>query len=140
MVMSLTLGILVLVMLVFWMLVIPIWVYRDAKKRGMSALGWAVLMYFFSPFMGLVIYAIVRGPILENEGLGDQMSYGKGRMQKDIRCPHCQEIIDRGHPFCPHCGEKLKDECPYCHQPLEQSWRRCAHCGELVPEYVRRRT
>jgi hypothetical protein len=46
----------------FWFIVsiiIGMWIYRDAEKRGMSGIGW-VLAVFLIGIIGLIIYLIVR--------------------------------------------------------------------------------
>jgi len=121
------------VFLVFYM---PVWTYKDAKKRGMSAGLWALIV-FFTSLVGLVIYLAFRNPDI----LGDWKDYTPAPPRTvggSIRCPHCNERIDSSYANCPHCGEKLKEDCPYCHQPLEPHWKRCAHCGEPVPDYARK--
>jgi hypothetical protein len=40
-------------------ILVPIWVYRDAKKRGMEAFWWMVFVFLFD-FIGLIIYLLVR--------------------------------------------------------------------------------
>ncbi|MFZ4400597.1 MAG: PLDc N-terminal domain-containing protein [Bacteroidales bacterium] len=39
---------------------------QDAKKRGMNEWGWG-LFVFFILIIGLIVYFIVRKPILENK-------------------------------------------------------------------------
>jgi len=117
---------------------IPIWVYRDAKKRGMNPLGWALVVFFANGFVGFIIYLVIRGPLLEEEEIYYTPPTVKSRGGiNTIRCPHCKELVDRGYAHCPHCGERLKEDCPYCHKPIEPEWKRCAHCGEPIPDYVR---
>ncbi len=50
--------ILILGLLVVWIL-LAVWVYRDAKKRGMEATLW-LLVVLLTGFIGLVVYLIVR--------------------------------------------------------------------------------
>ena len=40
-------------------LVLCIWVYRDAEKRGMSGVMWLIVVLITS-FIGLIIYLVVR--------------------------------------------------------------------------------
>jgi len=40
-------------------ILVPIWVYKDAKKRGMEAFWWMVFVFLFD-FIGLIIYLLVR--------------------------------------------------------------------------------
>ena len=137
-------GIFIFPWVLFWIIFvfafvfyIPYWVYKDAQKRGMNAMAWALFVFFISAFVGLIIYLVVRGPQLD-----DDVAYYPPKNQKQQaygtrRCSHCHETIDLRSAVCPHCGEQLKDNCPYCHQPIEPSWQRCAHCGEPIPDYMR---
>ena len=50
--------ILILGLLVVWIL-LAVWVYRDAKKRGMEATLW-LLVVLLTGFIGLIVYLIVR--------------------------------------------------------------------------------
>ena len=38
------------------------WVYKDAGKRGMNALGWAIGTFVFCPIV-FVVYLIMRKPV-----------------------------------------------------------------------------
>ena len=58
-----------LLLSVVWLFVV-VWVYRDAKRRGMSGVLWALLV-LVGNFVGLLIYFIVR-----NDELSRQFSAG----------------------------------------------------------------
>jgi hypothetical protein len=49
---------LILGLLAVWIL-LAVWVYRDAKKRGMEATLW-LLLVLLTGFIGLIVYLIVR--------------------------------------------------------------------------------
>jgi len=53
-------GIILLIigLFVVWIL-LAVWVYRDAKKRGMEATLW-LLLVLLTGFIGLIVYLIVR--------------------------------------------------------------------------------
>ena len=57
----LLLGSVFLIPLVWFIigLVLCIWVYRDAEKRGMSGVMWLIIVLITS-FIGLIIYLVVR--------------------------------------------------------------------------------
>ena len=132
------------IMITFAIILAPsIWVYNDAQKYGMNAWGWALATFFFSGFIGLVIYLIVRHQARDHNAYGNYNMYNDySRPQRQqpatVRCPHCGEIVDAAYPHCPRCGEQLKGECPHCHLPIEPTWNRCAHCGEPIPDYAKR--
>jgi TctA family transporter len=50
--------ILIIGLIAVWIL-LAVWVYRDAKKRGMEATLW-LLVVLLTGFIGLVVYLIVR--------------------------------------------------------------------------------
>jgi len=110
-----------LAVLVLWIAVI-IWVFRDAERRRMSGVLWALLV-FIGNLIGLLIYLIVRSdnPILPREAC-----YA-------APCPKCGKSVDASHVFCPHCGERLQPVCPKCGKPLEKGWLACPYCGEKLP-------
>jgi hypothetical protein len=49
---------LILGLIAVWIL-LAVWVYRDAKKRGMEATLW-LLLVLLTGFIGLIVYLIVR--------------------------------------------------------------------------------
>ena len=114
-----SLSILSLVLLVLWIVVI-VWVYRDAERRGMNGVLWALLV-LIGNIIGLLIYLIVRSDVLP----------ASQRSPSTQTCPECNQEIGQGYAFCPHCGKRLKGGvCPACGKPVEPNWKVCAHCGE----------
>jgi transcription elongation factor Elf1 len=49
--------------------------------------------------------------------------------QGSLNCPQCEQNLQVGFSFCPHCGIRLKSVCPSCHKAVEASWVACAFCG-----------
>ncbi len=96
--------------------VIAVYVYRDAARRGMGALLWAVVAALAPSFIGLLIYLLVRG------------SYS------DLRCPRCESPVTGQFVLCPRCGAKLKPICPNCAAPVEPDWKVCPKCAQPLPE------
>ena len=103
-----------LVLLLF-SIVLPIficvYVYRDAKRRGMSAGLWTVAVLLIPFYIGVIIYLIVR----QNYNI--------------LLCPACQAAVEETHILCPQCGNPLKAQCASCHAVLDPSWRLCPQCG-----------
>lgn len=106
-----------LIMTLIWLAVV-IWVYRDAEKRGMNGLLWALLV-FIGSIVGLIIYLIVRTEP------GARPANGNA---KEV-CPCCGKDVAGGFVFCPHCGSRVKPVCPSCQKPVDKSWKACPHCG-----------
>jgi len=109
-----------LLLLVIWIFII-VWVYRDAERRGMNGILWALLV-FFGNFVGLLIYLIVR-----NEG----MPVRTVDNQKEP-CPNCGKMVSQSYAFCPHCGTRLKAVCPNCEKLVSPDWKVCPYCGEKL--------
>jgi len=87
-----------LVLLVLWIVVI-VWVYRDAERRGMNGVLWALLVLIGS-IIGLLIYLIVRSDVLPATQRSPALSVRRALQcfrGKDDGCytTHCK---DRGRP------------------------------------------
>ncbi|MDH4196314.1 MAG: zinc ribbon domain-containing protein [Candidatus Aminicenantes bacterium] len=106
-----------LLMTLIWLAVV-IWVYRDAEKRGMNGLLWALLV-FIGSIVGLIIYLIVRTEP------GTRLVNGSAKEA----CPSCGKDVAAGFVFCPHCGSRVKPVCPSCQKPVDKSWKACPYCG-----------
>ncbi|MGN0505229.1 MAG: zinc ribbon domain-containing protein [Lachnospiraceae bacterium] len=98
-------------------ILIGVYVYRDAKSRGMNAVLWTLIALFAPSFIGLIIYLLIRG------------SYS------DLKCPICNTAVTEQYVVCPSCGAKLKASCPGCNSPIEAGWKVCPHCSTPLPEY-----
>ena len=116
-----SISILSLAFLVIWIVVI-VWVYRDAERRGMNGVLWALLV-LIGNIIGLLIYLIVRSDIVP----------ASQRSPSTQTCPECNQKIGEGYAFCPHCGKRLQGGvCPACGKPVEPNWKVCASCGEKL--------
>jgi ABC-type transport system involved in multi-copper enzyme maturation permease subunit len=109
-----------LALLIIWIFVI-VWVFRDAERRGMNGVLWALLV-LIGNIIGLLIYLILRSngiPALK-EGTATQA------------CPSCQREVDSEFVFCPYCAARLHAVCPECGKPAEENWKVCPHCGKKL--------
>jgi hypothetical protein len=113
-----------LALLVIWIFVI-VWVYRDAERRGMSGILWALLV-FIGNLIGLLIYLIVRS---SNGSAEKEVAPSQPSSQT---CPNCQLPLSPTYVFCPNCATRLHSDCPKCHKPIEKDWKVCPHCGEKL--------
>lgn len=109
-----------LVLLIIWIAVI-VWVYRDAERRGMNGILWALLV-LIGNLIGLLIYLIVRS----------DASRETGTTPKSRACPECKQPVGLNYSFCPHCGSNLQNICPGCKKPTEKNWKVCPLCGEKL--------
>lgn len=93
------------------------YVYRDAKRRGMNAPLWALLVLFLTQylFIGLIIYLLVRDPL-------------------PYTCPQCASTVSAKFNFCPSCKYNLHPACPQCQQEVSDTDKFCPYCAtELKP-------
>lgn len=98
-------------------LILGIYVYRDAKSRGMNAILWALVAGLAPTFLGFIIYLLVRG------------SYS------NLLCAQCGERVQEAFVVCPRCGVPLKASCSGCGLALEEGWKVCPRCARpLEPE------
>lgn len=94
---ALVCGVIVVIWIVW--LVLAIWVYKDAKKRGMNGILWALIVFFLG-IIGLIIYLLVR-----SSNKGPQQTSGPGRV-----CPNCGRPIPMDAQVCPYCGKDFRQK------------------------------
>lgn len=68
-------------------------IFKDIKKRGMNQF-WILL--FFLGLMGLIIYFIVRKPVLSNISI-----------KIPETCPHCKNPNNKKIRLCEWCGNQI---------------------------------
>jgi hypothetical protein len=127
------LGIVVVWLALVW------FTYADARRRiddGMLVAS-ATLAAIVFPFVGTVVYIIVRPPefledIREREL---EMQAAEARLHSlDYQlCPHCDHPAGRDFLRCPHCLRKLRDTCGTCTKPLDPDWMICPYCESEIP-------
>lgn len=77
-------------------ILIAIWVYKDAEKRGSSGALWLIIV-ILTGIIGLIIWLVIRPPI-----------GGKPGQQHPKRmCPGCGREIPPDAQVCPYCGKKF---------------------------------
>ncbi|MFZ5997591.1 MAG: double zinc ribbon domain-containing protein [Nitrospirota bacterium] len=103
-------------------IVLLVWVAKDAKARGISSIGWMLVVFFFG-LLGLVVYLFARP---------------KGDLEE---CPNCRNKKLRAMMTCPHCGEASSGNignsspvlphkfCASCGSKNERDSAFCSECG-----------
>jgi hypothetical protein len=88
------------------------YVNRDAKRRGMSAWLWTLLVIFLpgTPVSGCIVYLLVRQPLPFN-------------------CPQCGSVVRKNFNFCPQCKCNLRQACPRCGHQIAENDRFCSNCA-----------
>jgi hypothetical protein len=119
---------LVVATIIFWVA----YVNRDAKRRGMNAAVWTLLVIVLLPawtFVGFLIYFLMREPLPYpcpqcGKSVGARFNF----------CPNCKCNL---HPSCPNCKREVVETdkfCPYCAQELSQSGGLAAPSTDVNPE------
>jgi Double zinc ribbon len=125
-------NVLILVLVVIW-LALVFWTVADARRRIDDPLlvGCAFFAALF-PFVGTIIYAIVRPPeYLDDIRLRElEMQAAEARLVAlDYQlCPHCEYEVKSDYLRCPSCQRKLKDRCYSCGKAVDPDWRLCPFC------------
>jgi hypothetical protein len=100
---------------VFLWILLPTWVYVDARERGVRRAPLFAFLTVISSLVGLVVYLIARPE--------DAMT---------LACPGCGREVNGG-AFCPHCGRDLSASfCATCRYPLKPEWVFCPSCRTEV--------
>lgn len=120
--------------------------YTDAARRETTPAFWALLC-FVLPFLGYLVYAVVRPPeyaeereerelrlsALRREARGEGPSAVSPGGEAYYPCPSCDEPVAEDFLACPICREHLKDACGACSRPLEPEWVLCPYCPDGRP-------
>ena len=104
-----------MIIVVLLPLLIGVYVYRDAKRRGMNAALWTLIAILAPSLIGFIIYLLVRG------------NYS------NLKCPRCDATVTEQYVVCPKCGAKLKPSCPNCSTLVEPDWTVCPKCAQPLP-------
>lgn len=117
---------------VLW-LALVFWTLKDARKRieDPVIVAVAVLTSLVLPFMGTVVYAILRPSEYLDEVRERELEVRamEQELQTMRACPVCGEIIRPDYVACPSCGRTLRSICPLCERVLEPGWKVCPYCG-----------
>src|SRR3954470_14978487 len=113
-----------------------------ARRRlaGPLLVGCCAVASLIFPFVGTVVYMIVRPPeYLDDVRERDlEMQAAEARLQESgyLVCPHCEAHVEKDFLRCPNCMRKLKDPCSNCGKPLDPQWPICPYCEAEVPGHA----
>jgi double zinc ribbon protein/phospholipase D-like protein len=96
-----------------FMLLAVIYVNRDARRRGMNATLWTLLVIFVPNAIGFILYFVLRPPLVSH-------------------CPACGAVVRAEAKYCTACGRSLRPGCPACSQPIAAGDAYCASCGRAL--------
>lgn len=96
----------------FLWLLIPSWVYIDARQRDdKRAFMWALLTVITLGF-AIAVYLVARPAAV-----------------KSFLCPQCEQELNGTRAFCPYCGYDLSSTfCPQCQYQVKADWQFCPAC------------
>ena len=84
---------------IIWFIVfilIAIWVYKDAEKRGKSGVLWLIIVIILG-LIGIIIWLAIRPPI------------GGEKPASSRNCPNCGRGIPEDARSCPYCNKKFEE-------------------------------
>jgi hypothetical protein len=120
---------------------VAFWVVRDARRRSESWFFavFAGLLGLFLPFLGVIIYMVVRPPrtldeeralYLEEQALQESEPLDATPMSRP--CPTCGREIEPDFVICPYCRTQFARRCNACGKWLRLGWHLCPYCAEEV--------
>jgi len=134
---SLVAGLLVLFLVALW-LALAFYTYMDARRRIADPMlvGTAVVAALVFPFVGTVVYMIVRPPeyledVRERELEIQAAEARLSQLEGDV-CPYCDFEVEKEFLRCPSCLRRLKEPCRTCAKPLDPRWKICPFCEAEV--------
>lgn len=120
-------------------------VIRDARRRSMSQTMWtvALVLAFFPPFMGALVYFVLRPPQTTEEERALELELydpAVDGVSPNRPCPHCGREIERAFIICPYCRTQFARRCGNCDRGLRLGWSICPYCATEVvaPAQMRR--
>ena len=144
---NLVVQLLLLFLIAVWAALV-FWTYTDARRRieDPMLIGCAAAASFFFPYVGTIVYMIVRPPeyiddVREREL---EIAAAAARLQQveQLTCPYCEFEIEKTFLRCPSCLRRLKEPCGTCGRPLDPRWKICPYCeaevGQAAPQARRR--
>lgn len=134
------LGVVLLILYVALLLVALAYnVVRDARRRSSSIVFavFAFVLAFIPPFLGALIYLVIRPPrTLDEEralALEEQMLREPAPGEGDTRpCPTCGRDIEHDFVICPYCRTAFARRCAVCERTLRLGWPVCPYCATEV--------
>ena len=129
---NLAINLLILFLAIVW-LALLYWTRADAKRRiGDPVLVLCATACSLFPFVGTIVYMIVRPPdLLEDVREREvEMQAAEARLAQlsYLACQNCGREVDKDFLICPSCHSRLREPCVNCQRPLEMNWSVCPYC------------
>lgn len=114
-------------------------VWRDARRRSASPVFhlFALLLGFVPPFLGALVYLVIRPPrTLAEERAFALEEQSLRELDEDpvvVRpCPSCGREIEAEFIVCPYCRTQFARRCHGCDRVLRLGWTVCPYCADEV--------
>jgi hypothetical protein len=133
---NLTVNLLVVFLVMVWLALIA-WTFLDARRRMQDqVLVACATAASFIPFIGTVIYAILRPPEFTEDRHERELEIRAAELRvrqlTEQSCPKCEYPIEKAFLRCPNCQSRVKDPCPSCEKPIDPRWSMCPYCETPV--------
>jgi RNA polymerase subunit RPABC4/transcription elongation factor Spt4 len=120
-------------------LALAFYVWRDARRRSRSHsfVALAALLGFLPPFLGPLVYFVLRPPrTLEEERAFELEEQALLEPVYDSvlsrPCPTCGRDIEPDFIICPYCRTQFARRCANCDRSLRLGWPVCPYCAADV--------
>jgi len=129
---TLVIQLLILLIVILYVSLV-VWVYLDARRRidDKWFIGYSVLLGLI-PFIGPMVYAILRPPELREERREREAEMRETEMRlhhlEESSCPNCAHPVENDYLRCPACRTRLKHPCQSCDRPVSPRWTVCPYC------------
>jgi Double zinc ribbon len=122
------------------------WTFFDARRRMKDPVlvASSVGASFVFPFIGTVIYSILRPPEFLEDAHEREVEIKAAELRvrqlTEQACPKCEYPVEKSFLRCPNCRARLKDPCTACGKPVDPRWALCPYCETPIekPERERR--
>jgi hypothetical protein len=137
---------LILLSLAVIYLALVAWTFFDARRRMKDPVlvASSVGASFVFPFIGTVIYSILRPPEFLEDAHEREVEIKAAELRvrqlTEQSCPKCEYPVEKSFLRCPNCRARLKDPCVSCGKPVDPRWSLCPYCETPIkkPERERR--
>ncbi|WP_434510431.1 zinc ribbon domain-containing protein [Desulfitobacterium sp. AusDCA] len=99
-----------LIIVIYW-IGLALWVYKDARSKGLNAALWGLLI-LMTNLVGFIVYLIYK--------------------QNNLTCYKCGALQSRFNSFCSHCGTEINESCPNCKAMINKGDHYCSRCGSKL--------
>jgi Double zinc ribbon len=132
-VLNLVVNLLILSLVVVYFALVA-WTFFDARRRMEDPVlvAASVGASFVFPFIGTVIYSILRPPEFLEDAHEREVEIKAAELRvrqlTEQSCPKCEYPVEKSYLRCPNCRARLKDPCPSCGKPVDPRWALCPYC------------